>query len=215
MTTTAVPESTLADFANMSAALTGFQAGFLRPFLDPVNLSGLYYSFAVSQVGQQAMEPARVPPVVVHQRGVEPGGGVVAYEEPDGGGPPRRVLNVKAVPLEDPARPSGALVVVEAGGRAASPRVDARHEGALRERLPPLVGHPAQVDALHEVHREDALGSQRIDRLRKNDVLELLEVGLENLRQRREVVRVAGVAQHGPEREQELRTGTAWVTSLA
>jgi two-component system, OmpR family, sensor histidine kinase SenX3 len=28
-------------------------------------------------------------------------------------GPPRRVLNVKAVPLEDPARPSGALVVVE------------------------------------------------------------------------------------------------------
>mgnify|MGYP006187622179 CR=1 FL=1 len=56
MTTTAVPESTLADFANMSAALTGFQAGFLRPFLDPVNLSGLYYSFAVSQVGQQAMD---------------------------------------------------------------------------------------------------------------------------------------------------------------
>ncbi|HEY8526995.1 MAG TPA: ATP-binding protein [Acidimicrobiales bacterium] len=28
-------------------------------------------------------------------------------------GPPRRMLNVRAVPLEDPARPSGALVVVE------------------------------------------------------------------------------------------------------
>ncbi len=28
-------------------------------------------------------------------------------------GPPRRILNVKAVPLEDPARPSGALVIVE------------------------------------------------------------------------------------------------------
>lgn len=56
MTTTPVPDNILADFANMSAALTGFQAGFLRPFLDPVNLSGLYYSFAVSQVGQQAMD---------------------------------------------------------------------------------------------------------------------------------------------------------------
>jgi hypothetical protein len=39
------------DFANMSAALTGFQSSFLRPFLDPVNLSGTFYSFAVSQVG--------------------------------------------------------------------------------------------------------------------------------------------------------------------
>jgi hypothetical protein len=56
MTTTPVPEQTLADFANMSAALTGFLASVLRPFLDPVNLSGAYYSFAVSQVGQQAMD---------------------------------------------------------------------------------------------------------------------------------------------------------------
>lgn len=40
----------------MSAALTGFQASVLRPFLDPVNLSGLYYGFAVSQVGQPAMD---------------------------------------------------------------------------------------------------------------------------------------------------------------
>jgi len=56
MTTAPVPEQTLADFANMSAALTGFQANVLRPFLDPVNLSGLYYDFAVSQVGQPAMD---------------------------------------------------------------------------------------------------------------------------------------------------------------
>lgn len=56
MTTTPVPDNVLADFANMSAALTGFQSSVLRPFLDPVNLSGLYYGFAVSQVGQQAMD---------------------------------------------------------------------------------------------------------------------------------------------------------------
>ena len=56
MTTTPVPDIILADFANMSAALTGFQANVLRPFLDPVNLSGAYYSFAVSQVGQPAMD---------------------------------------------------------------------------------------------------------------------------------------------------------------
>lgn len=56
MTTNPVPDNILADFANMSAALTGFQASVLRPFLDPVNLSGAYYSFAVSQVGQPAMD---------------------------------------------------------------------------------------------------------------------------------------------------------------
>lgn len=56
MTTTPVPDDVLADFANMSAALTGFQPGFLRPFLDPVNLSGTYYDFAVSQVSQQGMD---------------------------------------------------------------------------------------------------------------------------------------------------------------
>jgi acetyl-CoA acetyltransferase len=56
MATNQVPDNILADFANMSAALTGFQASILRPFLDPVNLSGLYYGFAVSQVGQQAMD---------------------------------------------------------------------------------------------------------------------------------------------------------------
>jgi hypothetical protein len=49
-------ESVVQDFANMSAALTGFQPSFIRPFLDPVNLSGSFYTFAVSQVGQQMMD---------------------------------------------------------------------------------------------------------------------------------------------------------------
>jgi hypothetical protein len=49
-------ESVGQDFANLSAALTGFQSSFIRPFLDPVNLSGIFYSFAVSQVGQQMMD---------------------------------------------------------------------------------------------------------------------------------------------------------------
>jgi len=40
----------------MSAALTGFQSSFIRPFLDPVDLSGTFYSFAVSQVGQPMMD---------------------------------------------------------------------------------------------------------------------------------------------------------------
>ena len=49
-------ESVVQDFANLSAALTGFQSSFIRPFLDPVNLSGTFYSFAVSQVGQPMMD---------------------------------------------------------------------------------------------------------------------------------------------------------------
>ncbi|HEY0764341.1 MAG TPA: hypothetical protein VGD61_18325 [Pyrinomonadaceae bacterium] len=49
-------ESTLQAFADMSAALTGFQSSFIRPFLDPVNLSGTFYQFAVSQVGQPRMD---------------------------------------------------------------------------------------------------------------------------------------------------------------
>ena len=57
MTTNAPPsEATVQAFANMSAALTGFQSSFIRPFLDPVNLSGTFYSFAVSQVGQPRMD---------------------------------------------------------------------------------------------------------------------------------------------------------------
>jgi hypothetical protein len=49
-------ESVVQDFANMSAALTGFQPSFIRPFLDPVDLSGTFYVFAVSQVGQPMMD---------------------------------------------------------------------------------------------------------------------------------------------------------------
>jgi hypothetical protein len=53
---TSPSESVVQDFANMSAALTGFQPSFIRPFLDPVNLSGIFYQFAVSQVGQSMMD---------------------------------------------------------------------------------------------------------------------------------------------------------------
>ena len=49
-------EAVVQDFANLSAALTGFQSSFIRPFLDPVNLSGTFYTFAVSQVGQARMD---------------------------------------------------------------------------------------------------------------------------------------------------------------
>ena len=49
-------ESVVQDFANLSAALTGFQPSFIRPFLDPVNLSGTFYQFAVAQVGQTTMD---------------------------------------------------------------------------------------------------------------------------------------------------------------
>jgi len=56
MTTIPPSESVVQDFANMSAALTGFQSSFIRPFLDPVNLSGTFYEFAVSQVGQSMMD---------------------------------------------------------------------------------------------------------------------------------------------------------------
>lgn len=49
-------DSVVQDFANMSAALTGFQSSFLRPFLDPTNLSEVFYNFAVAQVGQTAMD---------------------------------------------------------------------------------------------------------------------------------------------------------------
>lgn len=43
------------DFANMSAALTGFLASVLKPALDPVGLAQTYYQFALAQVGAPAM----------------------------------------------------------------------------------------------------------------------------------------------------------------
>jgi hypothetical protein len=36
----------LQDFADMSAALTGFRSDFLKPQLDPNNLSGIYFDYA-------------------------------------------------------------------------------------------------------------------------------------------------------------------------
>jgi hypothetical protein len=50
-----IPDSEIQDFADMSAALTGFQSSVLKPALDPLNLAHEYYVFAVAQVGQAAM----------------------------------------------------------------------------------------------------------------------------------------------------------------
>ncbi|HWT00816.1 MAG TPA: hypothetical protein VN256_11260 [Pyrinomonadaceae bacterium] len=50
-----IPDSEIQDFADMSAALTGFQSSVLKPALDPVGLAREYYVFAVGQVGQPAM----------------------------------------------------------------------------------------------------------------------------------------------------------------
>jgi len=52
---TPIPDSEIQDFADMSAALTGFQSSVLKPALDPVGLARVYYTFAVGQVGQPAM----------------------------------------------------------------------------------------------------------------------------------------------------------------
>jgi hypothetical protein len=49
-------EDSVQDFANMSAALTGFQPGFLRPFLDPTDLAGTFYKFVIEQAGQTMMD---------------------------------------------------------------------------------------------------------------------------------------------------------------
>jgi len=48
-------DSDIQDFADMSAALTGFQSSVLKPALDPVGLAREYYVFAVQQVGESAM----------------------------------------------------------------------------------------------------------------------------------------------------------------
>src|SRR6185312_548647 len=73
---TSPPGSVVQDFANMSAALTGFQSSFIRPFLDPVNLSGTFYEFAVAQVGQSIMDALmsafdalskQIPPLTAQQ----------------------------------------------------------------------------------------------------------------------------------------------------
>lgn len=48
-------EVDIQDFANMSAALTGFLPSVIKPLLDPVNLAGTYYDFITGQVGNALM----------------------------------------------------------------------------------------------------------------------------------------------------------------
>jgi hypothetical protein len=52
---TPIPESEIQDFADMSAALTGFESSVLKPALDPTGLAREYYNFAVGQVGESEM----------------------------------------------------------------------------------------------------------------------------------------------------------------
>ncbi len=54
-TPTPAPESDVQDFADMSAALTGFLSSVLKPQLDPVGLARTYYEFALAQVGATQM----------------------------------------------------------------------------------------------------------------------------------------------------------------
>jgi len=49
------PEAVVQDFADMSAALTGFLSSVLKPSLDPVGLARIYYEFALKQVGETNM----------------------------------------------------------------------------------------------------------------------------------------------------------------
>lgn len=42
-------DTDLQDFADMSAALTGFRSDFLKPQLDPTNLSKAYFDFATDK----------------------------------------------------------------------------------------------------------------------------------------------------------------------
>jgi len=49
------PPNNIQDFADMSAALTGFLSSVLKPALDPTGLANTYYQFAVGRVGATAM----------------------------------------------------------------------------------------------------------------------------------------------------------------
>lgn len=53
---TPAPEDNVQDFADMSAALTGFLSSVLKPQLDPVGLASAYYEFAQAQVGGPQMQ---------------------------------------------------------------------------------------------------------------------------------------------------------------
>lgn len=52
---TPVRDADVQDFADMSAALTGFQSSVLKPALDPTGLAQTYYLFALGQVKEPAM----------------------------------------------------------------------------------------------------------------------------------------------------------------
>src|SRR6267154_916485 len=60
MTDTPTPapasEADVQDFADMSAALTGFLSSVLKPQLDPVGLARTYYEFALVQVQAPQMK---------------------------------------------------------------------------------------------------------------------------------------------------------------
>jgi Membrane bound FAD containing D-sorbitol dehydrogenase len=49
-----IPDSDIQDFADMSAALTGFQSDFLKPQLDTLGLAREYYTFVLAQPGGAA-----------------------------------------------------------------------------------------------------------------------------------------------------------------
>ncbi len=55
-TPTPAPDADVQDFADMSAALTGFLSSVLKPQLDPVGLARTYYEFAVAQVSAPQMK---------------------------------------------------------------------------------------------------------------------------------------------------------------
>ncbi len=56
-TPTPAPETDIQDFANMSAALTGFLSSVLKPALDPVGLARTYYEFILTQPQAPLMPP--------------------------------------------------------------------------------------------------------------------------------------------------------------
>jgi hypothetical protein len=53
--TPAPPVDNVQDFADMSAALTGFLSSVLKPALDPLGLAGTYYNFAATHGGADVM----------------------------------------------------------------------------------------------------------------------------------------------------------------
>jgi hypothetical protein len=54
-TPSTTPPDNVQDFADMSAALTGFLSTVLKPALDTTGLANTYYQFALAQVGAPAM----------------------------------------------------------------------------------------------------------------------------------------------------------------